>query len=258
MHQDGPDRRGLDIALLYQTDRVQVIESQWRQGCTTLVDGLGPDGNLDMDNPQNSITCDSDGDGLLDGNRLSSRPPLVVHLRICQSACVSSMPVDDPEIVELWMIVNHMKSKTEDSTSVQYTVPRRVQEAEFVADLVDEIITAEPAASLVVAGDLNDYPASQPLSIMSGKGLHNLSEHFSWEDRYTYNFHGVSQWLDYVLVRPSLSLAPVEARMVHINADYPYSYQGEDESLHRSSDHDLLVIELAMTNNWTYLPLLIR
>jgi hypothetical protein len=77
---DGPDARGIEVGLLYRVDQVRVLEYEARQGCTTLVDGLGPDVNLDVLDPVNDITCDSDGDGVLDGNRLFSRRPLVVNL----------------------------------------------------------------------------------------------------------------------------------------------------------------------------------
>jgi hypothetical protein len=77
---DGPDARGIDAALLYHSKRVTVLGYEQRQGCTGLVDGLGPDGNLDVMDPHRDFTCDTDGDGVLDGNRVFCRLPLLAHL----------------------------------------------------------------------------------------------------------------------------------------------------------------------------------
>ncbi|MFX0208855.1 MAG: hypothetical protein ACFFDT_22925, partial [Candidatus Hodarchaeota archaeon] len=39
---DGPDSRGIDVGLLYRTDRVTILSAEARQTCTTLDDGYGP------------------------------------------------------------------------------------------------------------------------------------------------------------------------------------------------------------------------
>jgi hypothetical protein len=79
---DGLDTRGIDVALLYRHDQVTVLGYEQHQGCTALLDGLGPDGDRNVTDPHNAITCDTNGDSLLDGNRLFSRPPLVVELQV--------------------------------------------------------------------------------------------------------------------------------------------------------------------------------
>jgi len=98
---DGPDTHGIDVGLIYKPDRFQLLEFETYQGCTTLIDGLGPDGNQDVHNPQNAITCDTDADGIADGNRLFSRPPLVVKLR-------ANFGVQD----DVRLFINHLKSTT--------------------------------------------------------------------------------------------------------------------------------------------------
>jgi hypothetical protein len=64
------------VALLYRSDRFEIIESKTLPGLyNSWWTGWGVDGNQDVYNPANTVTCDSDGDGALDGNRLFSRPP---------------------------------------------------------------------------------------------------------------------------------------------------------------------------------------
>ncbi len=247
---EGPDERGLDVAVLYQTGSVQVYSYQAYQGCTSLVDGLGPDGNGDVLNPQNSLTCDLDNDGILDGNRLFSRPPLAAHLRL-------TIPYASPW-TDLWLIANHLKSKVEDGYTIQYTLPRRLEQARFVAALAQEIIQTDPGANLVVLGDLNDHPDSQPLLELSTPGLVDLLQRVPHAQRYTYNYAGVSQSLDYILLRAQLPLVPAQIQAAHINADYPVSWGQDSETVFRSSDHDPLWVELLSVTPQSYLPLVSR
>jgi predicted extracellular nuclease len=247
---EGPDIRGIDIALLYQIDRVQVYEYRAHQGCTALVDGLGPDGNGDVYNPQNSLTCDRDGDGILDGNRLFSRPPLAARLRLTLPGAVTWN--------NLWVIANHWKSKVEDGYTVQYTLPRRLEQAEFVAALAQEIIRTDPETSLIVLGDLNDHPDSLPVQEMLSQGLKNPIQSLPRTWQYTYIYNGISQSLDYILTSMHPPLYSLQIQPVRINADYPASLEQETASFYRSSDHDPLWIEIVAFPPQVFLPMLSR
>jgi predicted extracellular nuclease len=247
---EGPDVRGIDVALLYQIDRVQVYTYQTRQGCTALVDGLGPDGNGDVLNPQNNLTCDLNNDGILDGNRLFSRPPLVAHLRLTLPGAT--------EWNDLWVIANHWKSKVEDGYTVQYTLPRRLEQARFTAALVQEISNTDADASLIVLGDLNDHPDSLPLLEMSAQGLEDLLQDLPRLRQYTYNYQGVSQSLDYILARVQPPLYLLQVQPAPINADYPVSLEQDSESFYRSSDHDPLWVEIVSLPAQIHLPLVSR
>jgi hypothetical protein len=238
---EGPDRRGLDSALLYQPQKVEIIDFEQKQGCTDLIDGLGPDGNHDLQNPDNDIVCDTDGDEIEDGNRLFSRPPLAVHARVCLENCVegaAKFRSFETEMVEVWIIVNHWKSKYEDTEEIKYTLPRRVRQSNFVAGLVQEIIHSDPEANVIVVGDLNDTIGSTPMQVLEDTGLVNLMRNVNWEERYTYIYQGLSQTLDHVLVRSNQVVLPVLIDPVHINSDFPYSYSWVNNSSIRSSDHD--------------------
>ncbi|NMC11447.1 MAG: hypothetical protein GYA34_01030 [Chloroflexi bacterium] len=253
---EGPDLRGQDVALLYRADRVEIVESQVYQDCTTLADGLGVDGNQDVYNPVNNITCDTNGDGLLDGNRLFSRPPLRVRLKVCIMDCQNQM--DETGWVEMTLLINHFKSKYEDGSITPFTLPRRLQEAQFIASLTQQLHTADPDGYLFVLGDLNDYPASQPLTTLTAAGLRDLTQIIPHDDRFTYNYHGVSQGLDYVLFYPVLGLVPMDVQAFHVNADYPHVLQSQPQTYYRSSDHDPLLVILLPMPYQVNLPLGVR
>ena len=250
LHADGPDFRGIDVALMYQSERVQILAWEYAQGCTTLVDGLGPDGNLDVEAPENTLTCRTKSNGSVDGNRLFSRPPLQVHLEICDPYCG---PYSGRK---LWLIINHWKSKSNDGSQIEFTLPRRTAQAEFVAGLVRDIYEAESDPEIIVIGDLNDFPDSQPLAILARSGLVNIS---ALSIRYTYNYGGVSQSLDHILVSPNLLVLDREAivpMVLHANADYPVTWESDESKMMRASDHDPLVLGIYPTPFQVFLPIM--
>ncbi len=244
---DGPDQRGIDNALLYRPERVSLVRYESRQGCTDLVDGLGPDGYGDPANPVNAVTCDSNGDGVVDGNRLFSRPPLVAHFQL----------IGNSQPGEIWLIANHWKSKSEDTRTVAYTLPRRVEQARYVAEMVAGIQTLDPQANIIVLGDLNDTLASVPLAELAGAGLVNLWDKLPSAQHYTYIYQGYSQPLDHILVLgPWLThLLDGVLWAARINADYPARYANLINTPSGSSDHDPLLVRYNYYSHLNYLPL---
>ena len=254
--EDGPDQRGIDVALLYQMDRVSVLSADARQGCITLMDGLGPDGNHDLENPSNAMTCDTNEDGENDGNRLFSRPPLLVHVDVCEAVCGGSGVVRD-----LWVITVHFKSKSEDTDFIQYTLPRRLAQAQFVAGLYLEVLGFDPGAEVLTLGDFNDFPNSQPLAMLTAAGLTNLMSLVPHASAYTYIFRGVSQIMDHVLVSPNLISNSGEVLLpfiAHLNADYPVSWEGDDSVPRRSSDHDPVLANMISLPYAIWMPVVVK
>lgn len=249
---DGPDRRGSDVGLLYRSDQVEIMSAEAFQGCTALVDGLGPDGNDDTDHPANELTCRLDGgDGLSDGNRLFSRPPLGVHLWLRGSG------QDDPR-VEIVLLINHWKSKVEDRPGAQVTGPRRAEQANFVARMAERLSEAHPGAVVLAVGDLNDTPGSLPIETLQTAGFENLLLRLDREQRYTYIYQGISQPLDAILIRPAFGLAVARVVVFHNNADYPGILESVDETLLRSSDHDPVVVVFQPVIGQLFLPISIK
>lgn len=251
---DTPDKRGLDTAILFRRDRVELINTEQHQGCTKLVDGLGPDGNGDPKEPFNESTCDSDSDGILDGNRLFSRPPLLARVIAHTPVALSNKPVGEHNI-EFILVVNHWKSKSEDTSTIQYTLPRRIEQAEFVAQLTHQTRALYPDLPLVVLGDLNDVPGSDPLAILQRAGLSNLVSLVENSQRFSYIYKGVSQVIDHILMLPHPAYATVQVDFFPINADFPNMYISNSNSIHRSSDHDPLRATFRLMKYLNYLPL---
>jgi hypothetical protein len=138
---------------------------------------------------------------------------------------------------KLFVVGNHFNSKSGDSYLFGRLQPpplisevQRIQQAQVVNDFVDSILTLDPTALIVVAGDLNDFQFSNPLLALEGGVLTNLHNTNPIEDRYTYIYDGNSQALDHILVSSKLSAADAILDVVHVNAEYDH--------LERISDHD--------------------
>lgn len=220
VHVDGPDSRGIDVAVLYNTKKINLIDFAVRQTCTDLEDGYGPGEDPNYPCP-------------VGYNPLFSRPPLVVHLEVLGKKGASS---------ELWVIANHFKSKSVYEPYWADTLPRRIEQAEWVSSLVDEIQEGDPDAKVIVAGDLNDFEYSDPIEVLEAGGLRALIWDVEKENRYTYNYLGYSQVLDHILITPSLEDAYSEVFIVHFNLDFPFPLYRDITSLGLcSSDHDAIV-----------------
>ncbi len=186
----------------------------------------------------------------MDGNRLFSRPVLIAHLQEI------SPPPGGGTPIELILMINHWKSKTEDTQENRFTLPRRLEEAEFVAELVDDLSRQFPAASIIVAGDLNDVPGSDPLLQVKAPWMLDLTEWVEKPSRYSLIYRGISQVFDYILVKPARYLNASHAAFQHINSDYPADFENDAVTDQRSSDHDPLVVHFVSFSRFSFLPVI--
>ena len=142
----------------------------------------------------------------------------------------------------LFVVNNHLKSKGGDDSlfgarqpPFRATEDQRSQQTEVIGRWAAELHRLDPSSRVVVLGDLNDHEFRSPLRILESAGLVNLMYLVPAADRYTFNYLGLSQLLDHVLVSRSLyeKTAP-EVVIHHLNADAAFDS--------RVSDHDPVVV----------------
>ena len=144
---------------------------------------------------------------------------------------------------KLFVIANHFGSKGGDQPLFGRFQPptlsseaKRIQQAQIVNDFVDEILAADPNASIVVLGDLNDFEFSTALNTLKGGVLNALIETLPAGERYTYVFDGNSQAIDHILLSGNLFSKPREFDVVHVNAEFEV----------QASDHDPQVVRIRL------------
>ncbi|RCJ42704.1 hypothetical protein A6770_07440 [Nostoc minutum NIES-26] len=140
----------------------------------------------------------------------------------------------------VYVVGNHFNSKGGDQPLYGPNQPptlsseaQRQQQATVVKDFVESILAIDPNANVVVAGDLNDFEFSNPLSILESAGLNTLIETLPKNERYTYNFEGNAQTLDHILVSNNLLNKLDEYDVVHINSEFYDQDSDHDPSLAR-------------------------
>lgn len=156
---------------------------------------------------------------------LTSRPPLQVEVSL-------------GDHLVFYALNNHFISMSGGEVA---TEPRRTAQAAWNVELIEEIFSSKPEALVAVMGDLNSYHDSLPIDTLRAAGLHNVLDLVPEEERYTYNYQGISQVIDHILVSDALFELIEEVFIFHGNADYPIPAEGDASPLHKS-DHDPVIV----------------
>ncbi len=205
------DGRGIENAFLYDAERVRLVESFLLSGADVEA-AFGPD------------------------SASAGREPLVGKF--------------DLGGTELVVLGNHFKSKGGDDplfgARQPFERPTEVQrkaQARAVRRYVDEVLAQDPRALILVAGDFNDFPFSEPgegsdhpLGILEGEDPALVNLVASLASPYTFIFDGNAQVLDHLLTSPALGERVLGTEIVHGNADDPAS----------ASDHDPPLVRLRL------------
>ncbi len=165
---------------------------------------------------------------------------------------------------EITVVDNHFSSKGgsgalfgSDQPPLNGAEVARAAQAQAVNIYVDSLLAANPAARVVVTGDLNDFEFEEPLKVLEGRAtyldgpdadtapeytpggtpvLTNLASLLTPDQSYDYNFEGNAQSLDQMLVSASVR-SSVQYDVVHINSEFA----------NQVSDHDSLIASIAMS-----------
>jgi predicted extracellular nuclease len=120
---------------------------------------------------------------------------------------------------------------------VEHTLAQRVDQAAAINAFVEDRLAADPAAKILVAGNMNDFQFSDTLGTLANGGdadveLVNLIDNMPPEEQFTYMTDGMSQAVDHILV--SASLAPsAQLDIVHSTFDFgvPLDFVPEHDPL---------------------------
>lgn len=163
-------------------------------------------------------------------NELTSRPPLMLKVEI-KTGSGSQV---------LYLLNNHFLSM---SGGEKATEPRRVAQAAWNVQIIEQILTQDPNAQIILMGDLNSYLNSPPIDTLRDSGLVHVFDTLPPEARYTYIYQGVAQVLDHILINGLLESKLYRVDILHTNSDFPLQPSGDTSVLHKS-DHDPVVITL--------------
>lgn len=221
--QDGGEPGGnIRVGFLFRTDIGLTFAAGTAGGSTTAI-SVSASGNASdpvalSHNPGRIAPTDSAFD--------SSRKPLVGKFFF------NGQPV--------FVIGNHWNSKGGDhplfgryQPPVLSSATQRGQQADLVAAFVNDVTAIDPAARVIVAGDLNDFEYSAAVQKLVTAGLTDLPAALPDSERYGYVYQGNSQVLDHLLIS---GFAAHDYDVVHVNAEFA----------DQLSDHDPSVVRLTV------------
>jgi len=144
----------------------------------------------------------------------------------------------------VFVVTNHFASKGGDQPLHGRFQPpnraseiQRTQQATVLRGFLDQLRAADSKAAYVVLGDLNDYPFSPTLDILTrNNGPRALIDTLRGPERYSYVFEGNSQTLDHILTSRTISNSRVDYDVVRINAEFT----------EQASDHDPQVARIRL------------
>ncbi|KXJ86814.1 Endonuclease/exonuclease/phosphatase-like protein [Microdochium bolleyi] len=169
----------------------------------------------------------------------ASRKPLVAHWRFVSPLC----PLSD-----LFTVNVHWSSKGGSSSihgdarpPVNGGIDQRTAQAQVTGAFIRDILKANPLASVVAAGDFNEFSFVEPMKTFAQvSGLVDLDDaaKVPAAERYTYLFDNNCQQLDHMYVSPKISYLLPRFEHVHVNTWV--------SSADMVSDHDPSVARLAL------------
>ena len=205
----------------------------------------------------------------VDNSPLHDRPPLLLRARF----------IADGNDLPFAVYNNHLRSlsRIDDDQDGPRVRLKRHEQAQAIAQVVQDLQTAEPDLPIVVIGDINAFEFSDGLADVVGhlRGTAVPSENLVSQEnqgqpgfddsnipnpplrlplenlpaleRYSFTFRGVAQTLDHALLDSSAWQLLEALEYARGNADYSESFEFDDSmdglGFH-SSDHDGLVITL--------------
>jgi predicted extracellular nuclease len=170
---------------------------------------------------------------------------------------------------DVFVIANHFDSKLGDQSQdgrfqypAQSSAVQRAGQAQVEHNFINQILAIDKKADVVVVGDLNDYQFSPALSILktgtsdgSGKAtLTDLITTLPANQQYTYDFDGLSEVLDHILV--SKGIGKYTYQVVHVNAEFANQVSDHDPRSWTSSPDaaHACTTEQAGYRGWAHSP----
>ena len=105
-------------------------------------------------------------------------------------------------------LVVHLKSKVQSDRGDQAQM--RLAEAQLLRKHIDGVLAANPDVNLVVMGDYNDTPDSEPMALIFGKGPAKLFDPLPTDSKGGHDTHywasrGLYSRIDYLLTSPGMA-----------------------------------------------------
>ena len=121
--------------------------------------------------------------------------------------------------------------------------PARVEAVEALLPWLEQVASAAGTRQILVLGDMNAHRMEDPIRAFRNGGYTELVENISGLPQYSFRFFGEAGTLDFAFASPQLAGIARQARIWHINSDWPQNMDLPEPWL-RMSDHDPVIVDL--------------
>ena len=126
----------------------------------------------------------------------------------------------------------------------------RVREAQSILNNYNNYTSYFNDEDILIVGDLNAYGKEDPIQTLLNAGLTDLHRAFHADSSYSYLYRGQVGYLDHAICNSSMYEQVTGMVAYHINAperdNYAYDGSQADNTMFRCSDHDPIIIGLAL------------
>lgn len=169
LHYDSPDRRGIDVGLLYDSSRYGLVSSSSRPV-------------------------------VVDSTVLATRSILYACFSRRHCAADVTSTSGGPMTDTVHIFVNHHPSKF---SGAEASRPLRDAAMGLLAFMADSVAARHPDHAVILAGDFNDVPSSD--SIAGASGFENLSYRLHKEGKGTIKYAGKWEMIDHFYVSSAIT-----------------------------------------------------
>ena len=159
--------------------------------------------------------------------------------------------------------INHFKAKSGCNSAIGEDADKgdgqscynytRVLEAKAVINNANSNKGYYGDDDVLVMGDLNAYAKEDPITAFINEGYTDMLHHFHGDSAYSYVYRGEAGYLDHALANESMKKQVTGVVPFHINTDeesvYGYSGSKYRTDMFRSSDHDPIIVGIALGYN---------
>jgi predicted extracellular nuclease len=113
---------------------------------------------------------------------------------------------------------------------------KRINQAESIANMTENLLAQNPQAGIIIAGDFNDAPWSDALTHFAEIGMTNSTEFIVANERYSILYEGNANLFDQIIISQNLIEEISGIEVLHLNTPNPENLQ--------VSDHDPVVLDI--------------
>lgn len=152
------------------------------------------------------------------------------HTRFAREFLRADLDIDGEEVI---VFTAHFVSKASDDPE------RRLAEAREARQIIDEVSAQNNDALVILGGDLNDTPDSEPMAALTGDGgLFRAGAELTLDDTFTYVYRWEPEAIDHLLMANTAGGAYVDGSAHSVHDREPAGLAG--------SDHGALVATFEM------------